>query len=335
GTPVHVGAVLIPALLALGEARKVAGPDLLRGLAAGAELTCRLALVAPTAIHRAGFHPTAVVGALGAAAAVGTALRLDPPRLAAALGIAGSFASGIIEYLAEGTWPKRAHAGWAAQSGLRAARLAEGGFTGPRTVFEGEHGFFKGFTDAAIPRRYEELTDRLGSHWHGLSLAFKPYACGTMCQPFIDCALRLRRQGVTDDKIASIRCTVGEGTVHRLWEPRAEKIAPSSAFSAKFSVPYGIAIAFLDGAAGLNQFEGGRFTDPALRALAAKITYEVDPNDEYPRNYSGYLEVTLADGSVLEARQPHLRGGRREPLDRAEILEKLAGNLSYGGWPAA
>ena len=141
GTPVHAGAVIVPALLAVGQARGLGGGDLLRGMAVGAELTCRLALVAPTAMHRAGFHPTAVIGALGAAAGVSAALGLDRDKMASALGIAGSFASGIIEYLAEGTWTKRIHAGWAAQAGIRAAYLADGGFLGPRTVIEGEHGF--------------------------------------------------------------------------------------------------------------------------------------------------------------------------------------------------
>ena len=114
------------------------GPDALLGVAVGVETMCRLSLVAPKAIHRAGFHPTAVLGALAAAAGVSAALRLTPPQTVNALGIAGSMAGGIIEYLAEGAWTKRMHAGWAAQSGLQAAVLARAGFNGPRTVFEGD-----------------------------------------------------------------------------------------------------------------------------------------------------------------------------------------------------
>jgi 2-methylcitrate dehydratase PrpD len=335
GTPVHAGAVIAPAVLAACQARGRGGRDLLRGMAVGTELTCRLALVAPTAMHRAGFHPTAVIGALGAAAGAGAALGLDRERMASALGIAGSFASGIIEYLAEGTWTKRIHAGWAAQAGIRAAYLAERGFRGPRTVMEGDHGFFFAFAEASIPRDYNEVTTQLGRTWWAASLAFKPYACGTMCQPFIDCALALRRQGVDPASIESIHCTVGEGTVHRLWEPRAEKASPSSSYSAKFSVPYCIAVAFLDGAAGLEQFTDRRVADARVRALAAKVGYEIDPDDEYPRNYTGYLRVSLNDGQVVEARQPHLRGGRREPLERGEIVAKMRANLVYGGWPEA
>ncbi len=335
GTPVHCGAAIASALLAACEGYGLGGRDLLRGMAVGAELMCRLALVAPTAVHRAGFHPTGVIGALGAAAGVAAALKLDAARMASAIGIAGSFASGIIEYLAEGTWTKRLHPGWAAQAGLRAARLSQEGFLGPRTVIEGAHGFFKGFAAEGIARDYRQVTDRLGESWQAENLAFKLYACGTMLGPFIDCALSLRRDGLDPGEVDSIVCGVGEGTVHRLWEPRAEKIAPSTAYSAKFSGPFAVAVALIDGAAGLEQFTDARAADPALRALAAKIEHRIDPDNEYPSNYSGHLRVRLRDGGVLEAVQPHLRGGRHAPLGRAQLVEKMAANLAHGGWPAA
>ncbi|MGE5047552.1 MAG: MmgE/PrpD family protein, partial [Deltaproteobacteria bacterium] len=123
GGPVHVGAVIVPAVLAVAEQEGLGGKSALLGIAVGAEALCRLSLVAPKAVHQAGFHPTAVFGALAAAAGSGAALRLDRRQLVDALGVAGSMASGIIEYLAEGSWTKRMHPGWAAQSGLRAALL--------------------------------------------------------------------------------------------------------------------------------------------------------------------------------------------------------------------
>src|SRR5207244_11834777 len=130
GGPVHAGAVVVPALLAACEREKLGGDRLRLGIATGAELICRLSLVAPKATHAAGFHPTAVFGALAAAGGVSAALGLPAPSIASALGIAGSMASGIIEYLAEGTSTKRMHARWAAESGLRAAPVARGGFVG-------------------------------------------------------------------------------------------------------------------------------------------------------------------------------------------------------------
>ncbi|MGH6943766.1 MAG: MmgE/PrpD family protein [Geminicoccaceae bacterium] len=332
GTPVHASAVVLPAVLAAAERYGLRGSDVMRGYVVGAELMCRLALVAPTAIHRAGFHPTAVIGALGATAGVGVALGLTARQMTDALGIAGSLASGIIEYLAEGTWTKRLHAGWAAQAGLRAALLGREGFLGPRTVLEGEHGFFRAFGVESIEPDFRFVTERLGDDWRMTGIAFKPYACGTMLHPFIDCAIRLAREGVEAGEVREVLCRVGEGTVHRLWEPLAEKRTPSTAYSAKFSGPFAVALGLVDRAAGLEQFSEAKIRDPALLALAGKVRYEVDPDDEYPRNYTGFVRVTLDDGSVREARQPHLRGGTKEPLGRAEIAAKFRANAAHGGW---
>src|SRR5262244_288549 len=174
GGPVHAGAVIVPAVLAACERHRPDGAAALLGIAVGVELLCRLSVVVPKAVHRAGFHPTAVFGAVAAAAGVGAALGLAPRRLVDALGTAASMAGGIIEYLAEGAWTKRLHAGWAAQSGLRAALLARAGFVGPRTVFEGVHGLFNGFAHTTHGD-YAALTGDFGSRWVTDTLAFKPY----------------------------------------------------------------------------------------------------------------------------------------------------------------
>jgi 2-methylcitrate dehydratase PrpD len=335
GTPVHTGAVMVPAILAVGERFGLSGADCLRGMAAGTELMCRMALVAPMAVHRAGFHPTAVIGAMGAAAGCAVALRLSEKQLVDALGIAGSFASGIIEYLAEGSWTKRIHAGWAAQNGLRAALLAKHGFLGPRTVMEGQHGFFFAFADHGIAPDFAAITEGLGETWHAATVAFKPYACGTMTQPFIDCAIRLAKDRLDLARVREISCDVGEGTVHRLWEPLSEKRAPSTAYSAKFSVPFCVAVGLVDRAAGLAQFTDERVADADVLSLAAKVNYVIDPNDEYPRNYTGHVRATLDDGTVVEARQPHMRGGAREPIGRDELVAKFRANAAFGGWDDA
>lgn len=334
GGPVHSGAVIVPAVLAACERERLGGDRLLVGVAAGVELLCRLSLVSPKAIHKAGFHPTAVIGAVASAAAVSAALGLDRRATTSALGIAASMAAGIIEYLAEGTWTKRVHAGFAAQSGIRAALMARAGFLGPSTVFEGVHGFFKAFAPSREPN-FTPLMDRLGDDWLIENVAFKPYACGTMTQPFIDCAIKLAESGAQAEQIVDIVCPVGEGTVHRLWEPLAVKHAPQTPYAAKFSTPVCMALGFFDRKAGLAQFTEERIADPAVRALAAKIHYVVDPDDEYPDNFTGKLIATLADGSVREFRQPHMRGGRHAPLTEREIEDKFRDNALYGGWDAS
>jgi len=333
GGPVHAGAVVVPAVLAVCERNRLQGADALRGIAVGAELMCRASLVAPKLIHKAGFHPTAVLGAMAAAAGVAVSLSFSKLQFVNALGIAGSMASGIIEYLAEGAWTKRMHPGWAAQSGIRAADLARAGFVGPRTVFEGAHGLYHGFA-RTVQGDWSRLLDGFGERWVSSALAFKPYACGTMTQPYVDCARRLAPR-VNVDQIREIICEAAEGTVHRLWEPLAAKQRPPNAYAAKFSQPYCIAAGFVLGHAGLEAFTEERVRDPRLLALAAKVRYEIDPDNPYPREFTGHVRARLADGAVLEERQAHLRGGAHEPLSRADLEDKFRRNCAYGGWSAA
>jgi 2-methylcitrate dehydratase PrpD len=223
------------------------------------------------------------------------------------------------------------HAGWAAQSGIRAALLARGGFVGPRTVFEGAHGLYRAFAPSATPD-FSPLVDSLGARWVMDDVAFKPYACGTMTQPFIDCAIRLAESGVHADDLREIVCDVAEGTVHRLWEPLEDKRRPPTSYAAKFSTPFCIAVGFFDRRAGFEQFSEQRVRDERVLALASRIRYRINPADEYPRNFSGHLRATLADGTIREFRQPHMRGGVHAPLTADEIEAKFMHNARYGGW---
>ena len=331
GGPVHAGAVIVPAVLAACERLAPDGQAALIGIAVGVETLCRLGLVVPKAVHKAGFHPTAVFGAMAAAAGVAAALRFEPRQTVDALGIVGSMAGGIIEYLAEGAWTKRLHAGWAAQSGLRAALLGREGFLGPRTVFEGVHGLFHGFAHTT-EGDYDALIGDFGERWVTETLALKPYPCGTMIHPYIDCARRLAARGIAADAITEIVCEVGEGTVHRLWEPLAAKQRPSNGYGAKFSTPYCIAAAIVRHNIGLEDFTDAAVRDAAVLPLAAKIRYRIDPDNPYPRAFTGHIRAVLADGSVVEERQPHLRGGANEPLSRADIEAKFILNAQHGGW---
>ena len=331
GGPVHAGAVIIPAVLAAAEQHRLAGGNVARGVAVGCEVMCRLCLVAPKRVHKAGFHPTAVFGALGAAAGVSSALRLDETQWFNALGIAGSMASGIIEYLAEGAWTKRMHPGWAAQAGYRAARMAQAGFTGPRTLFDGEHGFFHAFANSD-GCDFGAMLDGAGKEWLAADIAFKPYACGTMAHPYIDCARKLVSEGVAPADVISIECKTAEGIVHRLWEPLAAKQHPPNGYAAKFSIPYAIAVGMLRGDAGLMDYEEAVVHDPAVRALAGKVHYVIDPDNPYPRQFTGHLRVTLKSGEVREASQGHFRGGREEPMSAEALESKFMANCLYGGW---
>jgi 2-methylcitrate dehydratase PrpD len=334
GGPVHSGAVVVPAVLAACERFARDGRSALLGIAVGVEAMCRLSLVAPKLIHKAGFHPTSVLGAMAATVGVSAALGLDRKQSVDALGIAGSMAGGIIEYLAEGAWTKRLHAGWAARVGLHAARIAREGFLGPRTVFEGTHGLFFGFAHTSSGD-FDALTGDFGDRWVMTGITFKPYATGTMNQPYIDCALRLAKKGFAAEDVAEVLCETAEGYVHRLWEPLASKHRPANDYAAKFSTPFNIAVAFLTGGAGFEAFTEKTVRDPRILALASKVRYVVNPNNPYPKAYTGHIRMTLKDGRVLEERQPHIRGGVQEPLTREDIERKFMSNASYGGWDEA
>ena len=297
------------------------------------------AFVNGTAAHGEDFDDTFEGGPVHAGAVIVPAVlaaceKHNPDGRMALIGIAGSMAGGIIEYLAEGAWTKRLHAGWAAQSGIRAALLARQGFVGPRTVFEGVHGLFHGFAHTT-QGDYEALTGDFGTRWVTDTLAFKPYPCGTMAQPYIDCARRLTAWGVKPEDISEIVCEVAEGTVHRLWEPLAAKQRPRNGYSAKFAVPYLLATGFVHGGVGLGAFTESAIGDREVLALAAKVKYVIDPDNPYPNNYTGHLRATLKNGSVIEERQPHLRGGAQEPLTRQDVTDKFTLNAQHGGWNTA
>jgi 2-methylcitrate dehydratase PrpD len=334
GGPVHAGAVIVPAVLAACERHNPDGAAALYGIAIGTEVMCRLSTVVQKAVHKAGFHPTAIFGVMGAAAGVGAALGLNKKQIVDAFGIAGSFAGGIIEYLAEGSWTKRMHPGWAAQSAIRAALLARGGFFGPRTVFEGVHGLFHGFAHTTNGD-YESLLGDFGTRWVTEALAFKPYPCGTMAHPYIDCAKRLAAHGIKPTDIKEMICEVAEGTVHRLWEPLALKQRPPNGYAAKFSTPFLLATGFVRGGVGLDAFTDKAVNDTAVLALADKVSYVIDPNNPYPNGFTGHIRAVLNDGGMVEERQPHFRGGANEPLTRSDIEEKFAMNARHGGWGGA
>jgi 2-methylcitrate dehydratase PrpD len=283
--------------------------------------------VAPGKFHARGFHPTALCSTFGAAAAAGKLYGLDVNQWTDALGLCGSQSSGIIEYLADGTWTKRLHPGWSAHGGVIATLLAREGFRGPAKVFEGTHGFFSAF-GGKNEYRYEKILE-LGKAWEIPRLTFKSYPCGSISHPYMDCARKIKQQHAPEpEQIAEVICRTAEGPVHRLWEPLADKQRPVSSYGAKFSLPYSIAVMLVRGRAGLEEFSDEAIGDPAVLALAKKVRYELDPTIDYPRHFSGHVKVRMKDGSVLEENQPHPRGGFEDPLPPQEIVAKFRANAS-------
>ena len=329
GGPVHSGVVMVPALLAAAQTYKLDNRQVALGLAAGTEVLCRLALTLPKAVHKAGFHPTAVLGGFGAVLGICAACSADKTVTVNALGIVGSMASGIIEYLGDGSWTKRMHPGWAAQSALRAYAMARAGFVGPRAVFEGTHGVFSTFAPSIEPHT-DELFKGLGDTWVSETIAIKAYPCGGMIQPYIDCAIQLRDRVKSLDDITSIVCKTAEGIVHRLWEPLEMKRRPPTTFAAKFSTPFGVALGLVRGHANLEDYTDAAIKDETLLKIAGIVDFEIDPDNPYPYQFTGHVRLTYADGSVEEVEQGFIRGGVEAPLSGGEIEDKFRANVKFG-----
>lgn len=322
---VHTGSCAWMTALAVGEEVGAGGAAVLEAAIAGTEVLCKVGLVAPGKFHARGFHPTAICSTFGAAAAAGKLYGLSLDQWVDALGLCGSQSSGIIEYLADGTWTKRMHPGWSAHGGVIATMLAREGFRGPAKVFEGTHGFFSAF-GGKNDYRFEKI-DELGREWEIPRLTFKSYPCGSISHPYMDCALRIKQKSSpAPEEIAEVVCRTAEGPVHRLWEPLADKQKPVSSYGAKFSLPYSIAVMLVRGRAGLDEFTDAAIRDPAVLDLARKVRYELDPTIDYPRHFSGHVKVRMADGKILEENQPHPRGGFEDPLPPEEIEAKFRAN---------
>jgi 2-methylcitrate dehydratase PrpD len=326
---VHSGCVAVSTALAVGEAVGASGPDVLEAILAAVEVMCRVGLVVPGALHARHFHPTAIAGSFGAAAAAGRLYGLSEDQLVHAFGICGSQAGGIIEYLTDGSWTKRLHPGWAAHAGVVATMLARSGFTGPETVLEGAHGVYQAFAGGHDDTRLREHLANVGRVWEIENLTFKLYPCGSIAQPYMDCALRLREEhGVRSRQIEAIRCRTAAGPVPRLWEPLAAKHAPPNGYAAKFSLPYLLAAIVVKGRVGLAEFTDVAVRDPDVLQVARRVTYELDAAIDYPRQFVGDVEMMLSDGRVLRARQDRPRGGPDMPVPQGELEAKFRDNAT-------
>lgn len=322
----HASAVVLPAALAVGEAEGADGRAVVTAAVAGYEAITRLGMAAAGAFHARGWHATSVCGPFAAALAAGRLTGLDAGRLTAALGLAGSVASGVQEFLADGSWSKRLHAGWAAHGGVVAAALARGGFTGPATILEGRFGLYRTFLGAEPdPRPF----DTLGREWETLRVGFKPYPCCHYLHAYLDCALALRREhGIGVDEIEAVECLVPAGEVPIICEPRAAKLRPRTTYDAQFSLPFTLAAALSDDRVGLDTFAPERLADERLLALASRVGHAVDPASRFPDGFPGWVRLRLRDGRVMEAREPDGRGGPARPLPPEAIVAKFRDNAA-------
>jgi 2-methylcitrate dehydratase PrpD len=318
----HAGSVVAPVALAVCEETGASGARLLRAFVLGWEMFVRLGLAAAGSFSRHGFQFTAVGGPFVAAMTAGLLFGLDQRRLTSALGIAGSQASGVMEFVHEGATVKALHAGWPAHAGILAARLAEAGMTGPSTILEGRHGFYALYArDAAAPARLRSHLQTLGEHWHLREAALKVRACCHYIQPFLECLETLLRRGLKVENIAAIHCEVPCGEESLICEPWAEKLRPSSAYQAKFSLPYALGALLVDGEITIATFEGP--TRPDVCARAARVTWSSMPDGDFPNRYGARVTVTIGSNEKLTAEVLDVRGTPGRPFAQGELPAKF------------
>jgi 2-methylcitrate dehydratase PrpD len=327
---VHMSSPSVAAALALSEYTKISGRDLITAIAIGNEISCRVGSVSSGELHRRGFHPTGLFATFGAAYLAGKILGLDAETQARAAGIAGSFASGLLECWVDGTETKFLHPGWSAQSGITAALLARSGVTGPARVFEGRFGLFASHVqDPNAHRDFARIDDRLGQHWESRNSSFKPFPAAHVIHPYISAILRLRtKHGIKPGDVERIECPVTAFIVGIVCEPTEEKLAPASDSHGRVSLQYSLAEALYFGALGKSAYRSESLKNPEILALARRVHYRVDPNYPGPGRFKGAVTVVLKDGRAFEETEEYNRGSAENPMSYAELRAKFDENSS-------
>jgi 2-methylcitrate dehydratase PrpD len=332
---VHMSSPAVAAALALAEFTPVSGRDLIAAIALGNEISCRIGSVSSGELHKRGFHPTGLFATFGAAFLAAKLLGLDAEGMARAAGIAGSFASGLLECWVDGTQTKFLHPGWSAQSGISSAILARSGVTGPAQVFEGRWGLFASHVqDSDAHRDFMRINASLGTHWESRTSSFKPYPAAHVIHPYISAAIRLRNtHALQVNDIESVDCPVTGFIVSIVCEPIAEKHAPASDSHGRVSLQYSVAEALFFGELGKHSYSDQSRRNPEILALARRVRYHVDPDYPGPGRFKGAVTVTLKDGRRFTEVEEYNRGSAENPMTQAELRAKFEENA--GGFLSA
>ena len=319
----HPGAPVIPAALAAGEMIGASGADVLAGIIAGYEVTCRIALALPAGEHYdRGFHPTATCGAFGAAAAAARVFGLDADGVAGAMGTVLSQCAGSLQFLANGAWTKRSQVGWAAVNGLMAATLVREGFKGASEALEGKHGFMRAYAPNPTPER---AVQDLGVVFELMNTAVKPYPSCRYGHAGIDAALALRAANdLLPGEITSVKLGLPKSGMLLVGDPPDKKANPQNVVDGQFSGPFVISAALATGAMGWDSYK--LLNDPTIRSLLPKVSCGFDPEieAEFPTNMSGKLTIE-ARGQIFSQKVVVPKGEPSNFLTENELRAKFAG----------
>ena len=317
----HPGTVVVPAALAVAEETQASGIDYLTAVILGYELMVRAGLGVGSLSHMmGGFHSTGTNGVFGSAAA---AAKLIPATdrvnsVLHALGIAGSFAGGLMEFSQTGGMIKRLHAGRAAEGGVMAAYLAAQGFTGPTTVLEGAYGYCATFSNEPEPQR---LLDRLGTLFAIDEITVKPYSCCSDLHAIIDSVYAAKQQATFDPAaVRSIRVATYNKVIDQNSLPPTESVMAAQ-YSALFAAGAAVISDMSDPVTYLNAPQASAL----LKGLCSKVKLEFDQqlDKDYPRTLGAEVTIELDDGRALFARTVGAKGSPLNPMSTTELESKF------------
>jgi 2-methylcitrate dehydratase PrpD len=322
-TTSHPGAVIIPSALAMGEARGISGKDLLLAVITGYDAMLRVGMASRTMVKRS-FHTTAVTGPFGSAAASAKIMGLKQDQVLNALSIAASEAGGVSEYAVSGGSVKRLHAGFAAQSGIKAAVLAGLGITGPFAALEGKKGVCQAFANDYYP---EEITRELGKEFRIFWTGHKPYCCCQAQHSTIDALSAI----LTEHPLKA--SDIEEIIVEQM--PRdiiavGNVIQAEDIVSAQFSGRFGIALRLIKGSNGFKDYTQKNIKDPELLEIVKKVKYvaNLEMAKIPPGAAPTRLTLKLTNGDVYINRVDYAKGTPQNPLIKQEIEDKFKGLAS-------
>ena len=320
----HPGVVVFPATLALAEQCSSSLDDVYAAIVAGYEVTLRVgAALNPASAYERGFHPTAICGALGSAAASARLLHLSAEQTTMALGIAGSMASGSMAYLDDGAWTKRLHPGWSSHAGIMAARLAAAGFVGPTNMLESRYGLLHAYSSASDVEQLKRIS---ATHFAIMDVSLKPYACCRYMHGPIDCLLSIYNEHHPDvQQMKCIRCGVVTGGQGLVVHPIEQKRHVRTIVDAQFSMPFGAAIALVTGQAGLSVFTHEWIKNSVVKALMQRVECYTTPelDDYYPDEWRASASVEMLDGQTFEASTRFALGDPHHPLSWEQLVVRF------------
>lgn len=316
----HPGSVVIPASLSLAEKNRIDGENLLVSIIVGYEFMTRIGMCAGSSLIHGGFHPTSTNGTFGSTAAASKLLNMSKNQCINALGIAGSLASGLMQFSLEsqGTMVKRLHAGRASENGVFSALLAEQGFTGPKEILEGVYGFCNVFSKQPD---FDKLTLELGNSFEIANISTKPYACCRLFHSIIDGISYIKNHNsFSINEIEKVTVYGPEImiTQHMLY-------TPSSIMSAQYSLPYVTAASILYELNDPDCFNEENLGNSELLELAKLVDAKTDDrlNKLFPEKFAAKVEVKLKNGKLLIKEVLDSKGTVKNPLNEKEIEQKF------------